>query len=153
MWGVVYCQPQKEHIAQAELTAQGFEVWLPRHNGRPAAPPYLFVRLTEGCRWRSINGTRGVNHLISEGDAPKTVSQAALDTFREALEELAQPEPEQAYTHLQPLRIETGPFQGFTAQYLGSTKGRIALLLDLLRGKVVISATKGQVAPLGSGLR
>lgn len=82
-WYVVKTQPRKEAIASAHLRRQGFETFLPlitcvtRRAGqfisRQTAffPGYLFVQFDlKADRWRSVNGTTGVNGLIQFGDRP-----------------------------------------------------------------------------------
>lgn len=76
-WYVVYTRARGEAWAAGNLVRQDFEVYFPkirqevRHARRirsvlaPLFPRYLLVRLdTENQRWRSVNGTFGVSHII-----------------------------------------------------------------------------------------
>ena len=79
-WYAVQTQPNRENLAVSHLERQGFEVWLPRIERiirharqtkrvrRPLFPGYLFINLNlETARWRAINGTVGVSHIVSFG--------------------------------------------------------------------------------------
>lgn len=82
-WYVVRTLPRREIFAGQQLENQGFTVFLPKlvRTARHARqiktslsaffPSYLFVHLeVERQRWRSINGTYGVSHLITRGEQP-----------------------------------------------------------------------------------
>jgi transcriptional antiterminator RfaH len=82
-WYVVKTLPRRELFAAEQLQSQGFSVFLPkqvktvRHARRTQTvlgaffPTYLFVQMNvERQRWRSINGTFGVSHLVSHGERP-----------------------------------------------------------------------------------
>src|SRR4029078_520769 len=77
-WYVVHTQAQRELYASKQLVNQGFRVFVPRYwkNRRHARkgeavlaalfPRYIFVRLDRTKdRWRSINGTFGVDRLLT----------------------------------------------------------------------------------------
>ena len=81
-WYAVQTQPNRENLALAHLERQGFDVWLPhikriiRHARRdksvrrPLFQGYLFINLDlEKVRWRAINGTVGVSHIVSFGQS------------------------------------------------------------------------------------
>lgn len=80
-WCVAHTQPLKEATARQNLLDQGYQVYLPRFKKicrharkveeklAPLFPRYIFVGLNlEADRWRSINGTRGVSHLLMSND-------------------------------------------------------------------------------------
>jgi transcriptional antiterminator RfaH len=145
-WAVAYTQPQKEATAVYNLTAQGFQTWAPKKNGRYTIPRYVFVKLE--TKWRCINGTKGISYVLADGDIPKTVTDSQLEAFKAVLETMDQPEQQQVFTTGQPLRIKAGPFQGCIVQYLGEQGNKLSLLVDLLRGKVILTAAREQVAPV-----
>ena len=79
-WYVVYTQPRSEDRALWHLTTQGFRCFLPKvsrmrsHARRkttvlePLFPRYLFACFDPTLtRWRSINGSRGVVQLLTQG--------------------------------------------------------------------------------------
>src|SRR6185437_17046763 len=76
-WYVARTLPQRELRAAQQLANQGFRSFLPRYwkNRRharkmetisvPLFPRYIFTILDQGRdRWRSINGTFGVDRLL-----------------------------------------------------------------------------------------
>ncbi len=79
-------QVNGEAKAAQNLIRQGFEIYLPRYlkrrrharkidfTAKPLFPRYMFVAIDVATqRWRSIQSTFGVSHLISNGDDPATV--------------------------------------------------------------------------------
>src|SRR4029079_10767897 len=84
-WYVVRTLPQRELQARIQLINQGFRVFVPRYlkNRRharkletvsaPLFPRYIFVVLDRTRdRWRSINGTFGVDRLLTYGGGTQT---------------------------------------------------------------------------------
>jgi len=85
-WYAAQVQPYREFRAEAQLKAQGFATFLPavrktishartfRTARAPFFPGYVFVQLMVGRdRWRSVNGTYGVSHLVMGGELPQPV--------------------------------------------------------------------------------
>src|SRR5690349_9957807 len=94
-WYVVHTQPQHETRADFNLRRQGFRTYLPRYLRnrrharrtelvvRPLFPRYLFVALDLACdRWRNIQSTFGVTHLVVAGEAPVPVPDGVVDAIR-----------------------------------------------------------------------
>ena len=94
-WFVVHTHVQKESNATSHLLRQGFEVYLPqflkiRNHARrrdtvkkPLFPRYLFVAIDLTLdRWRSVNSTVGVSHLICNGETPVPVPDQVVDDIR-----------------------------------------------------------------------
>ncbi len=95
-WCVAYTQPLKELVAQQHLLDQGFEVYMPRFKKTvrharkveekllPLFPRYIFIGMDlEAARWRSVNGTRGVSHLLMSNDLnPAKVPTRIIDDLR-----------------------------------------------------------------------
>ena len=90
-WYVVQTQVNGEAKAEQNLLRQGFEVYLPRYLKRrrharkvdftvkPLFPRYLFVAIdTATQRWRSIQSTFGVAHLVTNGSDPATVPDGVV---------------------------------------------------------------------------
>ena len=153
-WYVVHTQPNGEARATFNLERQGFHVYLPRcltkrrHARRaewvqrPLFLRYLFVHIDPECdRWRSINGTFGVNYLIAQEDAPLSVPNSVIEALksRENDSGLVVPEP----TSLRPgqrVEILNGPM----AMHIGlfhrmSDNERVVLLLNLLGREVSVT--------------
>jgi transcriptional antiterminator RfaH len=94
-WYVVHTQPNGEARADLNLRRQGFSTYLPRYArgrrharrhdvvARPLFPRYLFVALDPARdRWRSIQSTFGVSHLVAAGEEPLPVADGVVDEIR-----------------------------------------------------------------------
>jgi transcription antitermination factor NusG len=97
-WGCAQTHGGAEAIATEHLGDQGFEVYCPRYvppsreRDRnpvlyPLFPGYVFVMITPGRWWGSINNTRGVIRLLTtRGDGlgvPLTVTDEEMARVRE----------------------------------------------------------------------
>ena len=150
-WYVVHTRPHQERRAEANLSRQGFRVWLPlmersrRHARRidtvraALFPGYLFVALDiEHDAWRAINGTFGVRRLLTEGPRP----QALPEDFVAALEGAIGSDglSTAAPVDLQPgdaVSIAAGPFVECAGVVLRLAPGeRVEVLLEVLGGRV-----------------
>lgn len=151
-WYVVHTHPQGEKRAELNLQRQGFQAYFPRYLRRrrharrvdtvtrPLFPRYLFVALDLGKdRWRAIQSTFGVSHLVSAGDTPLPISDAVVQEIRAR-------EGEDGFVTLglpaglksgSPVRLTDGVF----AEYKGvidriADDRRVAVLLELLGREV-----------------
>jgi transcriptional antiterminator RfaH len=90
-WYAVYTKPRQEHIAEAHLGRQSFEVFLPRvrasHKRRgkrvetiePMFSRYLFIRLEPGTtNVASVRSTRGVTGLVQCGNTLTPVPESFM---------------------------------------------------------------------------
>ena len=159
-WFVVQTQPHGEVKAKRHLTNQGFVPYLPvyrrrvRHARRnelvlrPLFPGYLFVQLDpELHRWRSINGTVGVQRILTDGDTPRQVPERII-------EEIVRREDEEGAVKLAPptfapgqaVRLTDGPFADVSALFEEARDdNRVILLLSLLGRKVRVQASVDEV--------
>jgi transcriptional antiterminator RfaH len=161
-WYVVQTQVNAEAKAASNLTRQGFDVYLPRYLKRrsharkvdkiaaPLFPRYLFVRIDMATqRWRSVQSTFGVSHLVCSGSDPTPVLQEVLGLLKAR-------EDESGYIQLDrrpkfALGAKVRVLAGVFAENLGLFDGltdhdRIAILLDLLGRKVRVSIEADMVA-------
>jgi len=94
-WFAVHTQSRKEINARQNLLNQSFEVYLPcfkrlirharqKHWGiAPLFPRYLFVHTDLGAsRWRAINSTIGVDHLICQNDRPVAIDEQVISDIQ-----------------------------------------------------------------------
>jgi len=94
-WFVVQTQPSNELRAEVNLQRQGFSTYLPRYLRkcrharrtefvpRPLFPRYLFVALDLARdRWRAVQSTFGVSHLVQAGETPMAVADQVVDEIR-----------------------------------------------------------------------
>lgn len=151
-WYVAQTQPHAERKAVVHLARQGFDVYLPcflkrrRHARKietvsaPLFPRYLFVAIDmEAQRWRSIQSTVGVSHLVCNGEAPAIVPATVIDEIKGRQDENGFVHLDQR-PHFAPgdeVRIVDGVFSACLGLFEGmADRDRVAVLLDLLGRKV-----------------
>lgn len=160
-WYVVQSQPHREVVAKRHLENQNFEVFLPtsektRRHARKLEtvhaaffPGYLFISLDSARdRWRSVNGTCGVNRLITQGDMPLPVPKGVVEALQNACDEQG---ALRCYGDLQmgqKIFVIGGPF----ADMIGELErfddaGRVRVLLNIMGGKVPIKLARKSVIP------
>lgn len=161
-WYIVHTQPNGEERARHNLERQGFAVYLPKylkhrrharrveHVRRPLFPRYLFVRFDpDTAQWRSINGTFGVAHLVSNGNEPIPVSDSIVDAIqaRHDANELVILYTPESFEPGQKLEIVDGPFAWHTGLFQRlSDNERVVLLLDLLGRQVTVTVPPEAIA-------
>ncbi|MGY3534237.1 transcriptional antiterminator RfaH [Bradyrhizobium embrapense] len=151
-WYVVQTQVNAEAKAAAGLVRQGFSTYLPRYQKRrsharkvelvprPLFPRYLFVAIDVAAqRWRAIQSTIGVSHLVCVGDRPAAVENGVIDVLKSREDEagfitLAR---RPAFSPGDKVRIVEGAFVDSLALVENaSDHHRVAVLLNLLGRKV-----------------
>jgi transcriptional antiterminator RfaH len=151
-WYVVHTHVHAEAKAAAHLVRQGYAIYLPRYLKRrrharrvetiaaPLFPRYLFVaidRMTQ--RWRSIQSTIGVSHLVGNGDEPASVPASIVDELRYREDErgLVQLDVRPHFAPGDPICVMDGVFADCLGLFEGmADRHRVAILLDLLGRKV-----------------
>lgn len=160
-WYVARTLAQRELQASKQLVNQGFRVFVPRYwkNRRHARkvetvslalfPRYIFVILDRTKdRWRSINGTIGVDRLLTYGGEPEPVPPGVVETLITA----ADPEGNvQFHFNLkegQAIKVIAGPFADLVGQLERlDDNGRVRVLLELMGGSVRVALPRTLVAP------
>ena len=151
-WYVAKTQPNAETRAVFHLERQGFRVYLPRYlrrisharkvswQPRPLFPTYLFVTTSPAQqRWRSINSTVGISHLICDEREPVPVPQGVVEDIQENEDErglvlTGRKVPFKKGTEVQ---IMAGAFAEHTGLFECATDDeRVVILLDLLGRQV-----------------
>jgi transcriptional antiterminator RfaH len=151
-WYVAHTRPHAEAKAAAHLSRQGFGVYLPRYSKRrrharrvesvaaPLFPRYLFVSIDTGAqRWRAVQSTIGVTHLVCNGDAPVAVHDSIIDALkrREDTLGLIRLDQRPQFRVGDKVRIFDGPFTDTFGLFEGGADSeRVTVLLDLLCRKV-----------------
>ena len=151
-WYVVQTQVNAEAKAAANLGRQGFSVYLPRYLKRrsharkvetvprPLFPRYLFVAIDIAAqRWRAIQSTLGVSHLVCVGDRPAQIDDRVIDALRTREDKVGFIRLEQRppFSAGDKVRIVEGAFVDSLALVEDvSDSHRVALLLNLLGRKV-----------------
>ena len=156
-WYVVFCKPRQEVVAQANLEAQGFEVYLPRVRTRQFRrqrwvgavevlfPRYVFIRLDPRRQSTdSVRSTRGAIGLVRFGGLPTAVPEHIIASLklREDVETGLHPDDRVQFTEGGAVRLIDGPLggiEGVFSQYDGDE--RVIVLLELLgkANKVVVN--------------
>jgi transcriptional antiterminator RfaH len=147
-WYVVYTHPSAETKAAYNLRRQNFTVYLPqygkqiRHARRTEIvrsaffPRYFFVNLDlETDRWRSVNSTFGVIHLICFGDIPARLPNEFIAQIRarESADGLVETGHVHCFAHGQDVEILAGAFVGQIGVFDCSTDDdRVRILLNVL---------------------
>jgi transcriptional antiterminator RfaH len=149
-WHVVHTQPQAEDRALWHLRNQGFCCFAPkvielRQHARkvrsvlaPLFPRYLFVRFDCAvARWRAINGTRGVERLLTAGPRPLPVPHGVVETLIGKCDSrgTVQFTALGVFTRGLKVRIKSGIFSGQSAEIaeiLANGCDRVRVLLTLL---------------------
>lgn len=154
-WFVVQTQVNAEAKAARNLLRQDFEIYLPRYLKRrsharriekvaaPLFPRYMFVRVdTASQRWRSIQSTFGVSHLVLNGSSPATVQENVLGSLKAREDEsgFVKLDSRPPFSLGAKVRVLAGAFADNFGLFDGlGDRDRIAILLDLLGRKVRVS--------------
>ncbi|WFU66901.1 MULTISPECIES: transcriptional activator RfaH [Bradyrhizobium] len=160
-WYVVQTQVNAEVKAAAGLVRQGFGTYLPRYQKRrsharkvelvprPLFPRYLFVAIDVAAqRWRAIQSTLGVSHLVCVGDRPAAVEHGVIDALKSREDEagfvaLAR---RPAFSPGDKVRIVEGAFVDSLALVEDvSDQHRVAVLLNLLGRQVRVFVGTGLI--------
>ena len=159
-WYVARSLPHKEHSAKQRLIAQGFCTFLPmqdrtlRHARkimtvcRPVFPRYLFVRFDPmTTKWRSINGTIGLDRLIMRGDVPEPVRPGVVESLIASVDDRDRLQFRQTLKCGDQVRLLCGPFaeQLGILEHLGSNE-RVQVLLSFLGGPIPVQVDRTSVA-------
>ncbi|MBV8474445.1 MAG: transcriptional activator RfaH [Hyphomicrobiales bacterium] len=163
-WYVAMTLPHKERLAAANLANQGYRCFLPlqqatRRHARqfrtvlaPVFPRYIFIILDiERMRWRSVNGTIGVQGLVSDGERPLAAPPGIVETLLHSSDRRGALSYRKEDVEVGArVRLLAGPFAGSLGvlQRLDGPR-RVQLMLELLSGHVIISLERTQIVSAG----
>jgi transcriptional antiterminator RfaH len=151
-WYVVQTRVNSETKAALNLLRQGYEIYLPRYLkrrrharkvdfvARPLFPRYLFV--TAGLaaqRWRCIQSSVGVSHLVTNGNEPAVVPEGVVAALkaREDARGFVKMDTSPKFASGDKVRVLTGVFMDSAGIFDGVVDhDRVAILLEMLGGKV-----------------
>ena len=124
-WYVVQSKPRKELFASLNLENQGIQVFLPkirkivRHARRSRRveaalfPSYLFVALDLSWqRWRSVSGTFGVSHFVTDGNRPLPAPRGLVEELISIADPAGIVDLRRSLTRGHDVRLLDGPFAG-----------------------------------------
>jgi transcriptional antiterminator RfaH len=161
-WYVVQTQVHAESKAAAHLLRQGYEIYLPRYLKRrrharrveniaaPLFPRYLFVGFDlNAARWRSIQSTQGVSHLICNGNEPAQLQESVVAELRGREDGCGfiRLDQQPLYAPGDKVRVTDGVFGDSFGLFEGmADRDRVAILLDMLGRKVRVVFDRESVA-------
>jgi transcription elongation factor/antiterminator RfaH len=152
-WYAVQTQPQREALAAEQLENQGFEVFFPRrvrtvrHARRLQTrlisyfPGYIFVALDlDRQQWRAINGTWGVQRLITAGDKPARIPALFIAGLRALADAEGVMGAVSEFNSGDQVQVLAGPFADLIGT-LDRTEGtaRVRVLFSVLGGVVPVT--------------
>ncbi|HEX2448772.1 MAG TPA: transcription termination/antitermination NusG family protein [Methyloceanibacter sp.] len=161
-WYVVRTQPHREAQAARQLENQAFRVFLPRffksrRQARkfetvlaPLFPRYLFIVLDlRRDRWRSVNGTFGVDRLLMRAGEPEPVPRGLVEQLAFAANANSAVRFSLGLKEGQTVRLTAGPF----AELMGKIEslddqGRVRILLEIMGGTVPVVLSGTIVSPI-----
>jgi len=159
-WYLIHSKPGQENTAKEQLQRQGFETYLPlapafrKRRGRtirviaPMFPRYLFIHLSnETDDWGPIRSTIGVSTLVRFGMEPARVPDALIQAIadREDADGVVSL-PKQQLQPGQPVRIATGPFEGYEAVFSSlQPRDRVIVLLKIAENYVKINVDQSDI--------
>jgi len=160
-WYVVRTLAQRERYAVQQLTNQSYRAFLPLHlkNRRharkvetisaPLFPRYLFTILDRTRdRWRSINGTLGVERLLMCAGEPQPVPHGLVENLILAADEDGTVHFDYVLHQGQMVKVTAGPFADLVGRLERlDDKGRVSVLLELMGGSVRVALPQTLVVP------
>ena len=160
-WYVVRTLALRERHAVRQLTNQGYRVFLPLHlkNRRharkvetiaaPLFPRYLFTILDRTRdRWRSINGTLGVERLLMCAGELQPVPHGLVEKLILAADDEGTVHFDYALHQGQIVKVAAGPFADLVGRLERlDNKGRVSVLLEFMGGSVRVALPQTLVVP------
>jgi len=153
-WVVARTLPRQERAAEERVRRQDHDTYLPilrNANGSEEAlfRGYLFVQVVH--RWRHLQNTKGILHVVSFGDAPALLHHSIIRALRErevdGCIELPKASRTSRFHRGQKVRITSGPFEGELALYEGmDSLERERVLLNVFGRKTPISVDTGSLS-------
>ena len=156
-WYVAKTHTNAEEKALFHLQRQGFDVYLPRYlrrvsharriswQPRPLFPTYLFVTMGgPDQRWRAINSTIGVAHLICDECGPLPVPTGAVETIRHQEDERGHVITGQNMVYKKGIKVQviSGAFSDQIGLFECATDDERAIILLNIMGRQVKSRVK-----------
>jgi len=158
-WFAVNTHARSEEKARFNLERQGFQVYLPRYLKKrsharrtdtvpaPLFPRYLFVAMDVAtARWRSINSTFGVSHLVTNGNEPLPVDEQVIEEIRAREDEQGWVKIGQFFRYRkgEKIQVVNGPLAGLAGLFdCFDGNERVFVLLNLM-GQMVKMRTEAE---------
>ncbi|WP_169902751.1 transcription/translation regulatory transformer protein RfaH [Paraferrimonas sedimenticola] len=163
-WYLVYAKPRGEQRAQANLEAQGLEVYLPQIErdkmlrGKKQKveealfPGYLFVRFDPSqFAVARVKNTRGVAGMVQFGAHMPVVPSAVVLSIMQQLDDLNEiPEVTNDFTAGDKVIVTEGPFAHLNAVFQESSgENRCFILLEMMGKQQRLEVEQAKLAKQG----
>jgi transcriptional antiterminator RfaH len=161
-WYLVQTQVNGEAKAAQNLLRQGYDIYLPRYlkrrrharkvdfTARPLFPRYMFVAIDMATqRWRSIQSTFGVSHLVTNGADPAIVPESVIHALKAREDEkgFVRIDSKPAFAPGDKVRVLAGALMDSAGLFSGLTDhDRVSILLDMLGRKVRVLLDADMIA-------
>ena len=133
----VACVPLRRRHARKVETVLVAVSPLHLHHPRSGARP-----------WRRINGTFGVDRLITYGGEPQPVPYGVVESLIEAVDPEGNVQFDFHLKEGQTVRVTSGPFAVFVGELEHlDDNGRVRVLLEIMGGKMRVALPQTLVAP------
>ena len=115
----------------------------------PLFPRYMFIVLDlTRDRWRSVNGTLGVERLLMRGSEPEPVPRGLVEQLAGAAGADGVVSCGRELKEGQSIRVTAGPFADLVGQLQSlDDSGRVRVLLEIMGGKVRVLLSETLVVP------
>ena len=150
-WYLVHTKPRQEQRALENLSAQGYNCFLPllsvervRQQAlkvvhEPLFARYLFIEADAQHSCAPIRSTLGVSRLVTFGAEPAKVDPILVDAIRNRTR-TASTEPQRLFAPGDQVRIHSGAFAGLEAIYqMGDGQARAMVLIEILSKPVKLT--------------
>ncbi len=161
-WYLVQTQVNGEAKAGQNLLRQGYDIYLPRYlkrrrharkvdfTAKPLFPRYMFVAIDMATqRWRSIQSTFGVSHLVTNGADPAIVPEGVIHALKAREDEkgFVRIDNRPTFAPGDKVRVLAGAFMDSAGLFSGlADHDRVSILLDMLGRKVRVLLDADMVA-------
>lgn len=160
-WFVVATLQRKEVFAGEQLRNQGVNVFIPTrrktvHHARraktilaPLFPNYLFASIDSGpAMVRAVNGTRGVNYLLTSGEKPTPLPAGFVETLAANLNQDGTISFVPELKRGDRIEFACGPFARHVGELLTlDERGRVSVLLEILGSQIPVRANVTDILP------
>lgn len=157
-WGAVQTKANREDLAAAQLSRQGFESWCPRipktvRAGRastlklkPLFPGYVFVNVDLDRRWSAIESTVGVLRLIKSGNSPSALPSGFVEALRKRADKNGSVCFDETLREGDTVRLVSGAFDNWFGEVLRRPDNdRVTLLLQMVGRDVQVTVPRGHL--------
>jgi transcription antitermination factor NusG len=155
-WYALRTLPRQEALAEANLRRQNIRVFIPRtlrtiRHARKMEPRkaqlfpgYGFVELDlDRERWRAINGTIGVAHLIMADERPLAVPRGVIEEFLAFSDGEGIVDLSRGLKVGSEIRMRAGAFAGAIGLLTDlDDKGRVEVLLQIMNGQIRVKTAQ-----------